>query len=572
MSKKRENTTGKTIPSSKWIKSNRDTLADAINAMEFASIPIADQPTWLFNEAAKKVNLSKKEECHQATAIEDGRASLGTQSYLSLAIDMIKGSGIYAVGALASPLISLVLTPFLTHHLSSINYGALAILYTIIDLVAVVTQIGISPAFFRAYNGDYELSRDRLGVLSASIILLSLISIPLAIAMVIAAPWLSEILFNSPSFTGPVRLTALVVVAENLTVPRIAWLRAEKRAVIFSALSIANLLLVLVTTILLVGVLHMGVNGALLAKGTSYGIIVICTLPVMLLFLARRHCLHLRYDIVRNMLLFGVPTIFSDIAAWILQLSDRYLLSHFASLAQTASYTVSYSLGGVLSPVILAPFGLAWTPVMYAIAKREDATRIFQLVFRWFNTVLLFATFALSLLSTFFLEELFPPTYRSAEILIPFITLSTMLMGIYYIFTIGINIRRKTFFNFIFMAIAATINVILNIYLIPHFGALGAAISTLLAYIVLVLMSYSINQRIYPISFEIGHFTCKLLVGIALYVGGNLLAHTQALPISWSISICSLVLYGIFLAILERLSPKKLTRTFWYVRETLRKG
>ncbi len=88
------------------------------------------------------------------------------------------------------------------------------------------------------------------------------------------------------------------------------------------------MLSVLGTNIVLVGVLHMGVNGALIAKGTGYVIMAGCTLPIILVLLARKHSLRLRPDIVQNMLTFGVPTIFSDIAAWVLQLSDRYLLSH----------------------------------------------------------------------------------------------------------------------------------------------------------------------------------------------------------------------------------------------------
>lgn len=496
---------------------------------------------------------------------------VGGESYLTLAFGMVKSSGIYAIGAMASPLISLILTPFLTHHLTSINYGGLAILYVVIDLVTTITQLGLSPAFFRAYNGDYESQRDRSGVLSSSIILMSFVSLPIVIVMLVTAPWLSVFLFNSVSYSGSVRLTALVIILENLTVPGISWLRAEKRALYYSVLSIANMLLVLGTNLVLVGVLHVGVNGALLAKGVGYSIIVICTLPPMLLLLGRRKSLRIRFDIMRSMLLFGVPTIFGSMAAWVLQLSDRYLLGHFVSLAQAASYTVAYTLGAVLSPVILAPFGLAWTPVMYSIAKREDADRVFQLVFHWFNTILLFAAFVLSLLSTFILEALFPPAYHAAEAIIPIIALSTALIGVWYVFMTGVYLRRKTILEFLFMLAAASMNVLLNIFFIPHFEAMGAALSTLLAYILLVTVSYIVNQKIYPISFEIGSFLVKAFVGIALYVSCNIVIHPHIPALRWSISIGSILLYGLILALIEGLSIKKLKKVLWYVRKALSK-
>ena len=500
---------------------------------------------------------------------KSAQTNAGAQSYLALALDMVKNSGIYAVGALASPLVSLILTPFLAHHLSTNDYGGLAVLYTVVDLVTVMTQLGLSSAFFRAYNGDYESAQDRRGVLASSIILLLLASLPIAIIMMITAPWLSVFLFNTPAFSGPVRLTALVIVMENLTLPGISWLRAEKRAAFYTILSIAGMLFVLCTNIVLVGVFHMGVNGALIAKGAGYVVITACTVPGMLITLARQHSLRLRPDIVHNMLSFGVPTIFSDIAAWVLQLSDRYLLSHFGSLTQTAGYSVAYTLGGVLSPVILSPWGLAWVPIMYAIAKRNDAAHIYQLVFRWWSSILLLSAFALSLVSIVVLEMLFPPAYFASEPVIPIITLSTMLMGVWYIFMIGVNIRRKTILEFVFVVIAAVINLLLNLFFIPEFGAIGAAISTLLAYAVLLVVSYVVNQRIYPINFEIGTFTLKLVVGVALYVGATLLAQARSPLIGGSIFIVTLILYCIFLMFLGGLSVKKLAQVFRYVQTAI---
>ncbi len=539
-------------------------VSSRLSQPTFNGMSIADQPTWILPVISGPKRVANHVSVSTSQTEDSG-------NYLSLAIEMIKTSGIYALGAFASPLVSLLLTPFLARQLSRSEFGALAVLYTIIDLVTIITQLGISPAFFRAYNGDYETPRDRLGVLSTAIILLTLASIPVAIVIIVAAPWLSEVLFNSPAFSEPVRLTALVIILENLTVPGISWLRAEKRAIFYSVLSIINVLLILGTNIVLVGVLHLGVNGALLAKGMGYAAIIVCTLPMMLLLLIRRKSLHLRSDIMRNMLFFGIPTIFSSIAAWVLQLSDRYLLSHFGSLAQTASYSVAYTLGSVLNPLFLAPFGLAWIPVMYAIAKREQAAHVFRLVFRWYSTILFFATFALSILSTVVLKMLFPPAYQATAIIIPIITLSTMLLGVYYFFAIGVLIRRKTIFEFLYLLIAASVNVLLNMYFIPHYGSLGAAVSTLLAYMILVMITYIVNQRIYPVTFEIGLFIIRLLVGVALYVGSSVLAHTQRPLISWSISIGALMLYGVFLMLLGGLSIKKLKKIFRYAEVALSK-
>ncbi len=199
---------------------------------------------------------------------KSGRLIAEAQSYVSLMRDLAKSSGIYALSSLASPIIALVLAPFLTHSLSTTDYGALVVLNTAILLITGITQLGMISAVFRAYNYDYELREDRLKVLSTTVILLSLTSIPLTIVFMMVAPWLATMLLGNSSFSAAIRMAALVVLIQNFSVPGLAWLRAESRATFFSILSILNLLIALGATVAFVGILHMGISGALLAIGS----------------------------------------------------------------------------------------------------------------------------------------------------------------------------------------------------------------------------------------------------------------------------------------------------------------
>ncbi len=436
---------------------------------------------------------------------------------------LIKSSGIYALSSLASPLVALVLAPFLTRNLSHSEYGALVILNTAIALIAGITQLGLNSAFFRAYNYDYETKSDRFRVLSTVVMLLSLTSMCTAFTMMIAAPWLSMLLFNSESFSNEVRIAGVVILLQNLTVPGFAWMRAESRAMIFSMLSIANLLVVLGANLILVGALQMGIEGSLIATGSGFAFVVICTLPIIVF----RSGLRLHLNIAHGLLTFGLPNVSNYVSIWVLQLSDRYLLGRLGSLSQTASYAVAYSLGGVVSVVVLSPFALAWPSALFSIAKKDDAANIFRLVFRWYSFILLFATFALSLVGMIVLNLFFPPSYQSAAFIIPIIALSTMFFGVYNIFTTGISVKRKTWFAVVFTTVAALVNVGLNLILIPQYGAIGAALSTLFAYAILALIAYIVNQRIYPIPYEISTFIVALIIGIGFFTGGIFLSQNQ---------------------------------------------
>jgi len=463
---------------------------------------------------------------------------------------LIKSSGIYALSSLASPLVALVLAPFLTRNLSHSEYGALVILNTAIALIAGITQLVLNSAFFRAYNYDYETKSDRFRVLSTVVMLLSLTSMCTAFTMMIAAPWLSMLLFNSESFSNEVRIAGVVILLQNLTVPGFAWMRAESRAMIFSMLSIANLLVVLGANLILVGALQMGIEGSLIATGSGFAFVVICTLPIIVF----RSGLRLHLNIAHGLLTFGLPNVSNYVSIWVLQLSDRYLLGRLGSLSQTASYAVAYSLGGVVSVVVLSPFALAWPSALFSIAKKDDAANIFRLVFRWYSFILLFATFALSLVGMIVLNLFFPPSYQSAAFIIPIIALSTMFFGVYNIFTTGISVKRKTWFAVVFTTVAALVNVGLNLILIPQYGAIGAALSTLFAYAILALIAYIVNQRIYPIPYEISTFIVALIIGIGFFTGGIFLSQNQGTYEAWGISLGALGLYSGSLVLLAKLS------------------
>ncbi len=459
---------------------------------------------------------------------------------------LLKSSGLYALSSVTLPLISLVLAPFLTRSLSPFDYGVLTVLNTSISLAAGVTQLGLGSAFFRAYSYDYSSEEDRRAVTGTVVMLLCLVSLPLVGLIVLLSPLLAGLLLGRSSLGNTIALAATALLLQNLSVPGFAWLRAESRALLYSLLSISNLLVTLLANVILVGVLHMGLAGSLLATGCGYGCVLVCTLPWLLL----RSFFSIRTDIMRNLLSFGLPLVVSFLSTWVLQLSDRYLLSIFSSFAETAKYSVAYTLGSAMGVVVLGPFTLAWPTAVYAIAKREDAAHIFKLVFRWFGLFLLFSTFGLSLIGIIVLNVLFPASYRSGANIIPIVASSVAFYGIAYVFGAGTILTRKTWWSIVFTVVAATVNVALNLAFIPVFGAMGAAVSTLVAYVLYALIAYIVNQRIYPVPFETTIFLVALMIGVTLYIGSDALGQRFSLYGGWGVAAGTLIVYGGFLALL----------------------
>lgn len=474
---------------------------------------------------------------------------------------LLKNSGVYALSAVITPLLTLALAPFLTRTLTPTDYGILTLLNTLLSLLCGITQVGLGSAFFRAYSYDYVEERDKHDVVATVTMMLFLISLLALIIVIMLAPFSAELLFGHKSFSGLIAIMGGVLFVENLTIPGLSWLRAENRALLYSLLAMGNVLMTLIATVALVGILHQGVAGALIAIGIGQCSVAVCTIPVILYRVGTR----MRVDVVRNLLGFGVPLVFGFVSYWILQLSDRYLLSRFASLAEAAKYAVAYTLGSALAAVIIGPFSLAWPSTMFAIAKGKEAAKTFQLVFRWFGLFLLFMAFCLSFIGVFALHLLFSPIYYVVAPVIPIIATSIVFYGIYHIFMVGPNIKRQPWVNGVCTTSAAIVNLLLNLVLIPRYGALGAALSTLIAYVALAVVAYHINQRMYPVAFELERFGCALFIGVVIYAGSSVLAQHQNMKAMCVIYVVALVLYGICLAMLGKIPC-------WSLYRLLRRG
>jgi O-antigen/teichoic acid export membrane protein len=505
-------------------------------------------------------SLEGDQTAHTNNGKESRKAlAAGLEAQVEVLRKFVKDTGFYAISSLVTPLVSLVLAPFLTHHLSSADYGMLTVMNTLITLAVLITQLGLGSAFFRVCELDYPSDGDRRYVLGTVTILLALISLAVLLGATLTASFLARIFLKQSSLGGLFILAATIILLQNLTIPGLAWLRRNNHPLSYSLLSISNLLITLLANVMLVGVLHLGLTGSLLATLCGYAAVVLGLVPVVLLHAAFK----VRTDIVWSLLTYGVPLIFDLVAFWVLQLSDRYLLSLFSSFTETARYAVVYTLGSAVAVVPLGPFTAAWPVAMFAIARREDAVEIFKVMFRWFGLLMLFSAFGLSLLGKILLDWLFPPSYHAAANIIPIIALSIAFYGTCHVFMVGISIKRKVWLAPVLTTIAALVNIALNLLFIPSFGAIAAGMSTLIAFAVLAAMTYVVNQRVYPVPFEISLFIAATLIGIALYIGSDFLGQGAGTYVAWAISFGACIFYGGCLMLLglhsyKHLLPKRL--------------
>ncbi|MEW5938338.1 MAG: oligosaccharide flippase family protein, partial [Chloroflexota bacterium] len=262
-----------------------------------------------------------------------------------------------------------------------------------------------------------------------------------------------------------------------------------------------------------------------------------------------------RLSLTRLAILFrySLPLVVHGLAGWILMLSDRLILARFVPLADVGVYSLGYTLGTIIQNAADAATS-AWFPAFYA--SRADPERARQTA--QVATYLLFGIALLALLLTLGLPLLFgwllPESYRGAQSVVTWVALSGVFVQVYYILSYSIHYTKQTSYLAIISWGAALVNLVINFTLIPRYGFVVAAISTLAAYVVMAALVYFFANRLYRVDYEFKRWGILIAVTCAVCAGSLFrpslpaladVALTLALFAGW---LAALTLLGFFTA------------------------
>jgi len=409
---------------------------------------------------------------------------------------LARHSAVYGLGGIVSRILAVLLLPLYTHYLGPKGFGKIETVVALTTVLVIVLQLGISSAFFRFYFDSKDPERRvvvvrtsfwfTMTMATAGLVAGSLLAAPIAHALALGDdPWLVR--------AGFVGLWAQMNY-QQLT----ALFRVEERSAQFAAASVANVLITVGATVLFVVGLHKGPTGAVV--GNFVG-----TLSVYLVLVGyRRYQLGLRFDreLFRQMNRFGLPLVPSALALWAINLIDRVFIAHYKGQAEVGVYSVAVRISSAIAFLMLA-FRLAWPAFAYSIDDDRAAKRAYSFVLTYLLFVCCWLSLALGVLSPWIVDLLargsgFHRAYEAVALL----SFGSAAYAGYTVLAIGIGRARQTQFNWIVSGVAAVVNVALNFALIPPYGMVGAAISTVAAYVVLFVGMWLNSERVYPVPYQ----------------------------------------------------------------------
>ena len=176
-----------------------------------------------------------------------------------------------------------------------------------------------------------------------------------------------------------------------------------------------------------------------------------------------------------------------------------------------AIYGANYKIG-VLMAIFTQSFRMAFEPFFFKESKQNANTDVYSKALKFF-TIFGMLIYAFVLLFLPLVNKLLTPEYYEGNKIIPFILLGQLFFGIYYSFSIWYKVTDKTFYGIIMSFAGLTVNTILNIWLVPIIGYMGAAISTFVGYFLMMSLSYFLGNYYYPI-----HYPALRILGYIIFI------------------------------------------------------
>jgi O-antigen/teichoic acid export membrane protein len=256
-----------------------------------------------------------------------------------------------------------------------------------------------------------------------------------------------------------------------------------------------------------------------------------------------------KFDVVlwKKMMTYGLPILFAGIAFAINEHFDKILLDWMhVPLSEIGAYSACYKIG-MFMVLFRTAYSLGIEPFFFSHASNENAQHTYATITKYF---VIFGSFISLFVIVFadLLKQVLVPndTYWDAMKVVPLIVLANFFLGIYTNLSVWYKLIDKTKIGAYISLIGAAITLILNWILIPTMSYYGSAIATIAAYGSMMIISYQLGQKNYPIPYEMNV--------ILKYLGITILfsAISFYIPILRENYLVKLVLLSLFLYFIYR--------------------
>ncbi len=399
----------------------------------------------------------------------------------------------YMLGPVGSGLLGFVSLPIIAWFYSVEDVGRISMLQVFMSFSVLFFCLGLDQAYVREYHESKNKPALLKTVFFPSLALSILSFLLLAIYdLKIVSKWLYEI---PSTYLSLITILCFVIALASRFLSLV--LRMQERSFAFS---MSQLLSKIIFLLIVINTVWLG-----FARDT-YSLVTANTASMILAFLVftwntkSEWLIAIKEQInineLKSAFSFGWPLIFGGLASWGLNVMDRLFLRYFSTYPELGVYSITMSVAVVVT-IFAGIFNTIWSPMVYKWMSEDnfDYEKI-DTVLEYVVAAIYFFIVLTSLFS-WVIPYFLPPQYSNIQYLLAICLLGPLLYTLSEVTGIGIAVVRRTKFSMLCAIVAMLCSSILNYFLVPQFGAAGAAISTAVAFFIFFILRTEISQLVW---------------------------------------------------------------------------
>jgi O-antigen/teichoic acid export membrane protein len=482
-------------------------------------------------------------------------------------------TAIYGIPTILGRILGYLLVPLYTRVFLPDAYGTVNVFYSYAALLKVILTYGMETAFFR-FN-EQELDKEKvystgmISLLASSIVFLLLVSFFSGSV----ARWI-----DYADYKNYIIWFGWILALDAISAIPFAWLRAQNKAKRFATINMINIAIniglnlffillcphilkhngnsVLARIISLIYRPEWGIEYIFISNLVASSVTLMLLLPQIIFIKWEIHP-----DLWKKMFFYAFPLLFAGMAGIVNETFDRLLLRYLLPFSkdmatyQVGIYAACYKIS-ILMTIFIQAYKYAAEPFFFAQAKEKDAKMVYAHIMDYFIIAVSFIFLVTMVyLDDFIMPVLVGKKYWEGKGVIPVLMLANLFLGVYYNLSIWYKLTGKTGWGAWLSLIGAIITLILNFWWIPlsssHiiYGYYGSAWATFICYGSMMILSYFIGQKYFPVKYNLLKFFGYLGLAVFLYFVSTFVTIERHLLQFLFHTLILLVFGGIVLAI-----------------------
>lgn len=479
---------------------------------------------------------------------------------------LAKETAVYGLSSIVGRFLNWCLVPLYVYLFPTEDYGIVSYLYSFTAVALVVLNYGMETGFFRFVNKEpdparvYSTSLSSVGTTSLLfIVLLTLFIRPVADVMLLP---------RHPLFVWLLGVTVAVDAFSNIP---FAYLRYKKRAFRFAGIKLLNIAVnISLNLFFLLGCPALmrhcpamvswfyeaaggeafGIGWIFVANLMSTLIVLMCLLPEL-----RGHRFGIDGKLLRRMLSYSWPLLILGVAGIMSQNMGQMLIPYLFKGAEEAARSMVGIYGANIKIAIVMvmfaqAFRYAYEPFIFAQAKGEgdDKRRAYCDAMKYFVIFGLFIFLAVMFYLPV-LKHFVSPAYWVGLRVVPVMMLAELCFGVFFNLSLWYKLTDRTQWGMYLSLLCFALMLGLNLWLVPAIGIpdgyMGSAWAALISYFTVMVVSYFLGRKYYPLPYQTGRMFLYLLFAGILYFAGH---YAEEILASWMLYAVRALLLAVYIA------------------------